>query len=282
MTESAAPMQEPSLEFTPACLNSLRERLLIARGFDCSIYKENYVQRRISIRVRLTCCNSVEEYVDLLDRDDSELECLLKVLTIHVSQFFRNPSTFEKLADSILPSLFARCAAAGHPLTIWSVGCAGGEEPYSLAIILLSRFAAEMKNVPVRLLASDVDASVLEAAERGLYLPERLKDVPQKVLERFFEEDDGRLRLSDEVKRMVTFSRADLFDASPYPVSDLILCRNVLIYFEREEQERVIHRFAEALSEEGLLVIGRSETLWGEMRRRFDSICPVERIYRKR
>lgn len=282
MTESAAPMPETTLEFPPECLTALRELLLSARGFDCSIYKEKYVLRRISIRVRLTCCTSVEEYVGLVARDGDELDRLLKVLTIHVSQFFRNPTTFEKLADSILPPLFARCAAERRPLTIWSVGCAAGEEPYSLAIILLSRFTAEMKEVPVRLLASDVDASVLETAGEGRYLPERLKDAPQEVREHFFSEESGHFRLNDEVKRIVAFSRADLFDPSSYPESDLILCRNVLIYFEREEQERVIHRFVEALSEGGLLVIGRSETLWGEMRRRFDSICPVERIYRKR
>jgi chemotaxis protein methyltransferase CheR len=251
------------------------------RGFNLDIYKNKCIKRRIAIRIRKTGCASAREYGELLMSDAGEPDLLVKVLTIHVSQFFRNPSTFEKLREEIFPYLFSRCESAGRDsLKLWSVGCAGGEEPYSIALILKESFASPMTRTRVSILATDVDQEVLETAQTGVYREERLVDVPPETRERWFTPEEGNFRLAQEVKDMVTFRRSDLFDIDSLTDSDLILCRNVLIYLERDHQVKILKRFAEALHGGGVLVLGKAETLVGESRRSFQTICPIERIYR--
>jgi chemotaxis protein methyltransferase CheR len=252
-----------------------------SRGFNLDIYKNKCIKRRIAIRIRKTGCASAGEYGELLMNDAGETDQLLKVLTIHVSQFFRNPSAFEKLKNDVLPYLFSRCEQEGRSsLIIWSVGCAGGEEPYSLALILKESFATAMMRTEVGIIASDVDREVLEMAQSGVYREERLIEVPPETKERWFTPEGKDFRLAQEIRDMVTFRRSDLFDIDSVPDSDLILCRNVLIYLERDHQEKILMRFAKALSGGGVLVLGKSETLVRESRRHFQTICPIERIYR--
>ncbi len=252
-----------------------------SRGFNLDIYKNKCIKRRIAIRIRKTGCASAQEYGELLMNDAGEPDQLLKVLTIHVSQFFRNPSAFEKVKNDVLPYLFSRCEKEGrNSLIIWSVGCAGGEEPYSLALLLKESFASAMMRTEVGIIASDVDREVLEMAQSGLYREERLVDVPPETRSRWFTPEGKSFRLAQEIREMVTFRRSDLFDSDSVPDSDLILCRNVLIYLERDHQEKILMRFAKALSGGGVLVLGKSETLVRESRRYFQTICPIERIYR--
>jgi len=251
------------------------------RGFNLDIYKNKCIKRRIAIRIRKTGCASAREYGELLMGDATEPDFLLRVLTIHVSQFFRNPSTFEKLKKEIFPDLFSRCGNEGREsLKLWSVGCAGGEEPYSLALILKEAFASPMLRTNVSILATDVDGEVLETAQAGLYREDRLAEIPMETRERWFTPEGDNFRLAQEIRDMVTFRRSDLFAVDSMPDSDLILCRNVLIYLERDHQEKILKRFADALREGGVLVLGKAETLVGESRRRFQTICPIERIYR--
>ena len=251
------------------------------RGFHLDIYKDKCIKRRIAIRIRKTGCASAREYGELLMGDATEPDLLLKVLTIHVSQFFRNPSAFEKLKKEIFPCLFARCENEGRDsLKLWSVGCAGGEEPYSLALILKEAFASHIQRTKVSILATDVDQEVLETAQAGVYREDRLAEIPAETRERWFTPEGDNFRLAQEIRDMVTFRRSDLFNIDSMPDSDLILCRNVLIYLERDHQEKILKRFADALHEGGVLVLGKAETLVGESRRRFQTICPIERIYR--
>lgn len=251
------------------------------KNFNIDIYKDKCIRRRISIRIRARRCITAEEYCELVLSDEQELERLLKVLTIHVSNFFRNPSMFSKLATEIFPYLFEREQGdAKGKIRLWSVGCAGGEEPYTLALILKDSFAAKLKKIPVEIIATDVDRLVLDQAIQGFYPEERLKDVAPKLVERYFEKQQGKYRLSGSIRGMVAFCQGDLFDGDHYPKCDLILCRNVLIYFERFQQERIIKRFAEVLGPGGILVLGKSETLVGEARKFFQTVCPFERIYR--
>jgi len=248
-------------------------------GFSLDGYKDKCVKRRISIRVRATQSPSAEAYGALLSRNSSELAHLLRVLTIHVSHFFRNPSTFEKLAYEILPLVLReRCLDRG--IRVASLGCASGEEPYSLALIMKEQFPELVLRGEVSIEASDVDALTLEQAQQALYHPDRLNEVPPDLLRRWFSREGERYRLSPEVRDLVKFSRADLNDEPAAPPCDLILCRNVLIYFERGRQETILNRFADTLGPGGILVLGKSESLFASARRRFRTICPVERIYR--
>lgn len=259
----------------------IRGILKSIKGFNLDIYKDKCIRRRIAIRIRATHCRSAEEYGEILRQKADEPDQLLKVLTIHVSQFFRNLPTFEKLRTEIIPYLFELRDANGRGrLTFWSVGCASGEEPYSLALILKEFFPKESVRERVDILATDVDTNILEAARLGIYGEERLAEVPETIRNRWFRKQDGQYHLLPEIKEMTDFIKSDLADRDSFPECDLILCRNVLIYFERQHQEKILNGFADVLRKGGILVMGKSETLFGTIRARFQTICPIERIYR--
>ncbi|MBU5614306.1 CheR family methyltransferase [Geomonas azotofigens] len=252
-------------------------RILKARsGFTLDGYKDKCVKRRIHIRVRATHSPSPEAYGELLTQSTAEQDHLLRVLTIHVSHFFRNPTVFAKLGEEILPQLLDE----RERLRALSVGCAGGEEPYTLALLMKDRFANAVAAGRVSIVGVDVDNAILEQAREGLYHPDRLAEVPPGIRERCFAPEGGRYRLCDEIRGQVLFEHADLNHRQGWDPCELILCRNVLIYFERERQETILNGFADALSPGGYLVLGKAETLFGTARKRFRTICPVERIYR--
>jgi chemotaxis protein methyltransferase CheR len=271
----------PPFEISAEEFGLIRETLRNLRQFNLDAYKDKCVKRRIAIRVRATYCASASEYCQLLLAQESEVDKLLKVLTIHVSQFFRNRSAFDKLRQEIIPYLFSIARQHGrNEVKCWSVGCASGEEPYSLGLLFAEHFAAQTMQIPVLIQGTDVDEGTLAAARLGVYTEERLVELPETFRERYFHEKQGKYRLAEEIRRLVTFNQGDLFHAETYQESDLILCRNVLIYFEREQQEQVIRNFARVLRPGGVLVLGKSESLFGESRRYFQTVCPVERIYR--
>lgn len=281
-TRAAHAGDEIPLDFPDHALERVREILRSRRSFDIGSYKDKYLKRRIAIRARATHSATAEDYCDLVARSERELDLLLKGLTIHVSQFFRNRPTFEKLREEVLPMLFERLRREGRDqTTFWSVGCASGEEPYSLAIILKDSFGDELQKFKVSLVATDINEGILDAARVGAYPPERLAELPAGVRERYFSPQGGRFVLVPAVRAMVEFRRGDLFDPAVALESDLILCRNVLIYFERDEQARILQGFASSLRTGGVLVLGKAETLVGEVRQRFATLCPMERIYQK-
>lgn len=275
----SAPHTPPVAEIGEEELLVIQRLLLEQRGFRLDGYKDKCVRRRISIRIRANHCATAREYCTLLQESEVELDRLLKVLTIHVSQFYRNPPTFEKLKNEVLPSLMRRCRQERTPLRLWSVGCAGGEEPYTLAMVLRDLMPF-FPGTDVEIVATDIEAQVLAAARQGSYVEERLAELPPPFRDAYFTPEAGRYKLKSEILQMVSFHQADMFDTDAYEECDLILCRNVLIYFERVQQERIIRNFARVLRPGGILVLGKSETLFGENRRLFQTICPVERIYR--
>jgi chemotaxis protein methyltransferase CheR len=256
--------------------------LLLKRGFKLNAYKDRCVRRRIAIRIRANHCQTVKEYCTLLLSKKDELDLLLKVLTIHVSQFFRNFATFEKLRREIIPRLFAAARQNGAAeLRFCSLGCASGEEPYTLALILAEHFTREMQATPVSIAAADVDATTLEQAKRGVFSQERLQEMPADYLQRYFSASGAGYQLAPEIMAMVNFSLGDMFDHLLYRDCDLLLCRNVLIYFSREQQEKIFRNIAGVLGRHGFLVLGKSETILGESRALFQTVCPVERMYRR-
>jgi len=218
-------------------------------------------------------------YLKRLEIDRNELDSLLATISIHVSQFFRNPDTFRVIEQKILPDLCRRArAAARGKLTLWSAGCAAGEEPYSLALMVDDLSADDLE---ILVLATDISEPVLETARTGLFDISRMKEIPSPVVDKYFRAEGPHYRLIEPVRKLVEFQHHNIMTDSDYPVADLILCRNVLIYFSRAEQERILLRFAAALPPHGVLVLGRSETMTGENRRYFKSEFPRERIYRR-
>lgn len=260
--------------------SQIRDTLLFHRDFKLDAYKDRCVRRRIAIRIRANHCDSAKDYCNLLISEKAEIDRLLKVLTIHVSQFFRNLSTFEKLREEIIPQLFATARQTGKKrLRFWSLGCSSGEEPYSLALILAEYFAREIEEMPVTIDATDVDASIIQTAEKALYRHDHLLETPINYISRYFIEEDHQYRLIPAITEMVSFRTGEILNSLIYKECDLLLCRNVLIYFAREQQEQVLKDIARVVAKDGFLVLGKSETLLGQSRLHFQTVCPLERIY---
>ena len=247
-------------------------------GMDLRPYKEKYLRRRVAVRLRATGCAGLEEYVALLKREERELERLVLCLTIHVSTFFRNPSTFQAIETEVFPVLFA--ATSKGPLRFRSVGCARGEEPYSLAILVREHLGGMSRRPEVRIEAIDISEKVLSEARGGIYLRSRLKGLDPSLEKKYFVGDDS-CRLVPEIRDMVTFRHGDILTDPPEGTLDFVLCRNLLIYIEREAQEEIVENFSRILRPGGFLALGRTEVLVGSARECFEVVDARERIYRK-
>ncbi|MDI3538116.1 MAG: chemotaxis protein methyltransferase CheR [Bacillota bacterium] len=253
--------------------------ILKRTGIDLSAYKERQMLRRITTLMTSHGISDFSSYLRLLGKDQAAYQEFLEHITINVSEFFRNPERFEELRERFLPELLSRAGGAsgtGHQLKTWSAGCAAGEEAYSLAILLLE--AAPGRSLPV--LATDIDANVLREAEAGRYPASRLKNVPPPVLERYFTQEGDFYTVRPVLRARVHFRRHDLL-RDPFEENfDLILCRNVVIYFTEEAKEKLYARFARALRPGGILFTGSTEQIFQPQRYGLRSIAPFfyERI----
>lgn len=260
----------------------IRRILKTMTGLRLENYKSSCVKRRIAVRMTSVGCDTADQYVDFLLTEKAEAGILAKKLTIHVSKFFRNPSTFAKLKDEVIPDIFSRHRLEGsRSVSMASIGCAAGEEPYTLALILADCFREDLSRFNVSIHGTDIDSGILHLAENAVYGAESLDETPPEVRDRHFTCKDGKYHLDPLVRNMVSFARCDLLRPTCKAATDLILCRNVLIYFERSSQETIISSFAESLREGGFLVLGKTETMMGKARELFHPVCRIERIYRK-
>ena len=217
-------------------------------------YKSNQMMRRLDGYISRSSTPDVEQYCRFLEQDQKEREKLLDFLTINVSEFYRDSSHFEQLQTMILPELLQQNAV----LSIWSAGCSNGAEPYSIAIIL-EKHAPFHKH---RILATDIDRNSLNKAQMGgPYNLNEVRNIPEGLLNKYFSCENGKYWINDRIKQKVEFRHHDLL-LSPYENNfDLIICRNVVIYFS-EEAKRIINTgFFNALKVNGMLFIGATETM---------------------
>jgi len=251
------------------------------RGFKCSSYKEKCLRRRIAVRMRARGVHTFTDYARILDGDNTEFERLLDALTINVTKLFRNWDVYAAMLSKVIPELWQRESPA---IRVWSAGCSSGDEPYSLAI-LFHRYASTLGMLShidrVRILGSDIDRESLAAARRGEFEESDFADTPSDLRARYFSSTHP-YAVADSIRDLVRFERRDLLTDDPPPGHyDLILCRNVLIYFDRQTQERVFDLFHTLLAPGGYLVLGKVETLLGPARARFSAIDARERIFRR-
>jgi chemotaxis protein methyltransferase CheR len=243
-------------------------------------YKESCVKRRIAARIRRSGCPDIAHYIERLSNNPAEGVALAASLMIHVSQFFRNPTMFEALGTRLKP-LFEE-QPTDRVVRCWSMGCSAGEEPYSLAMMLLESYPETVKMNQVEVLATDIDGRTLSLAEAGLYDELALREVSPERRDCFFTWDGKSFRLSTAVLRLVKFRQMDLQQIDAYPLADVVLCRNTLIYFNRSAQEKILHGLADILPQDGILVLGKSESMPGPLRCRFATLDPIERMYCRR
>jgi len=222
-------------------------------------------------------------YLKLVSRDPVERGRLVKALTIHVSQFFRNPSTFRAIQQDVLPTILEKKeAGGGRALRVWSVGCACGEEPYSLAILLVEVGGDVVGKFSTAIYATDIDPDSLSQAREARYYASSLANIPERWRRRYFITDGDACRVIPQIRHLVFFKDHNILNPVPFNRIDLMVCRNVLIYMTEALQERVLTALAEALNPGGYLVLGKVEGLTGTARDLFEAADIAERIYRKR
>lgn len=259
----------------------LTRKISLERGFGCASYKEKCLRRRIAVRMRARGVHTFGDYARILDADQAEYDRLLDVLTINVTKLFRNWDVYAAISERVVPTLWQRETDA---IRVWSAGCSSGQEPYSLAV-LFHRHASKQGMLPqidrVDVLGTDIDRQSLEAAERGEFAESDFAETPDELRRRYFSET-APFTVAGAIRDMVRFERRDLLSApSPFDSCDLIVCRNALIYFDRETQEQIFEKFYKALAPDGFLVLGKVETLLGPVRSRFAAVDARERIFRR-
>lgn len=243
-------------------LDSLETFVLRERGVDCTQYKDTFVRRRLVVRMRATQVGDIAGYLDVLRRDPKEIDALLDALSINLSYFYRDPAVFDVLRYTILdPMLSQRKACKSKSLAVWSAGCAGGEEPYSIAMTLCDLLSSDLPNWNLCIDATDVDIAVLDRAQAGRYSLHSFHDPNAPFVHRYFSRHQDKYHLNPSIRRMVTFRPHDINDPPPRSHYDLVLCRNVLIYFTREHQQKVVRHLVNHLASGGHLVLGMTEML---------------------
>ncbi len=248
------------------------------QNFHLDGYKAHTIKRRMASRMRATGFRDPETYLAILEEDAAERQQLMMALSIHVSSFFRNPSAFRALAREVIPRLRDTARENGAKLRFWSVGCAHGEEPYSLALLYRRQLG---QTGDVAIIGTDISTVALKKARRGSYPLNRLADVSPDLFAKFFGPCGEEYRLAEEIRRAVQFFRHDITADAPFYRADLILCRNLLIYFSRAQQQKIVETLAGALLPGGFLMLGRAETLAPACRSLFHCVNPAERIYRR-
>lgn len=264
-------------------LDKLVAKINEARGIDLALYRRAYLERRVAARLRTLDMHSYRQYADLLDADPEEYNRLLDTLTINVTDFFRDKVVWDALKRRVFHEMIEQKKnGRNRTIRVWSAGCATGEEPYSVAMMLVDLLRDDASRFLVSVLATDLDPAALAAAQKGVYHTDKLKGIPPGYQVRFTKAaGPDQFEIAPEIRRMVRFQRFSLFDDPPIRVVDLIMCRNVFIYFDRDQQAKVLRNFWRSLSRGGYLVLGRSEKLSPEAATLLDPIDGKERIYRK-
>ena len=269
-----------ALQDNPNPLNELFGILLARTQVDFADYKENTVNRRIARRMTALDIDDYDGYVDYCRTNVSEVDALHRYLLISVTRFFRDPEQFDTLETELRNSLENR---GDGPIRVWVVGCATGEEAYSIAITLAEILGGihELAKQNVQIFATDIDQNAIEIARRGVYPIAAAQDVPPDLLEGYFDVGETELKVRPELRAVTLFSHHNVFQDPPFINVDLVSIRNLLIYFNLALQERVLSRLHYAMGNGALLFLGTSETV-GEMGVFFEGRQGADKVYAKR
>ena len=270
-------------------LDEVLDELRRAHGVDFARYRRSFLERRVTHRAASRGCSDPRDYLAILRTMPGESTRLVENILINVTTFFRNPISFQLLAQDVLPALIQRKQEAGKlEMRVWSAGCATGEEAYSIAIQLHEALMGEPKGWTIRIFATDADTSALAQARTALYARDKLQNVMLRVLDRYFVAAGEGYRLISVIRDLVQFSEQDLTSPtahapadSVFGTFDLVLCRNVLIYFSRELQEGVLDLLCKSMAVGGYLMLGESESLDERRRHYLRTVDSMNRIYQR-
>ncbi|HEY2766232.1 MAG TPA: CheR family methyltransferase [Pseudonocardiaceae bacterium] len=250
-----------------------------ARGFDFTGYKRSSLMRRVDRRMAQIGMTDYSEYLDHLQVRSEEFVDLFNTILINVTGFFRDADAWDFLGTEVVPQLLDS-KAPGEPIRVWSAGCASGEEAYSLAILFTEALGPEQFRERVKIYATDVDEESLTQARHASYSTQDVRGIPQELLGRYFECSGNRYLFRKDLRRVVIFGRNDLVQDAPISRIDLLVCRNTLMYFNAETQARILARFHFALSDVGVLFLGKAEMLLSHSKI-FQPVDLKRRVFRK-
>lgn len=269
-------------------IQSILEFLYNERGLDFKGNRISMLERRMNKRLLSSGKENFKEYFEYLRNEQIEIDNLIDVLTINVSRFFRDSLSFKYITKIIIPSVTQRKINSKDSLRIWSAGCSFGEEPYSMAIIINEFLRKEEASVLLNIFATDIDKKALIRAAKGCYNFESIKHLQYIFLDRYFTQEGDQFILDPEIKKMVQFSFHDLLDKKRFapPDSifgefDIVLCRNVLIYLNREYQKIVFRKLYRSLKPNGYLILSEAEVPVKEFYHKFRRENKFCKIYRK-
>ena len=243
-------------------------------------FKRGGIKRKVERRIRDLGLATFENYLPIIKSDPEEKSRLSQILTVTITRFFRDKRVFDILESSIIPVISHRKGAGD--LKIWSIGCANGEEPYSVSMLWNEKFEKIFPRIHLVILATDINGNLLERAKEGRYKKSSLKEVPEGMARRFFRMENGFYVLDRSIRESVEFKRHDIIHEEPSSGMDIIFSRNLAFtYFSKECQLSVLKKIAAGLKEDGYLIIGKDESLPLTYPTLFVPIFPIEKIYQK-
>lgn len=229
-------------------------------GLQWRLFDRRGVKRKVERRLAQLGLLDFETYLTRIESDPSEQVYLSKILTVTISRFFRDRAVFDTLQTSILPAILSN--SEKHDLKIWSIGCASGEEPYSLSLLWKEKFEKDFPKIHLSILATDIDEKMIERAKEGRYKKSCLQEVPESILKRYFRVENEFYILDQMIRDSVEFKNQNVFEDEPFAGMDVVFCRNLAFtYFSKGFQVKVLRKISASLNERGYLVIGKDETL---------------------
>ena len=242
-------------------------------------FQRKGVKRKVERRIIEVGLSHFDEYLLKVQKDPEERSYFSKILTVTISRFFRDNTVFHLLETSIIPEIIKK---QSDELKIWSIGCANGEEPYSFSLLWKEKFEKVYPSLPLSILATDIDAKMIERAKEGRYRKSTLKEVPEEIIQKYFRIENGFFVLDGAIREGVAFKKHDIIHEAPFSGMDIIFCRNLAFtYFSKECQIDVLKKIYPSLNGKGYLIIGKDESLPLTYPALFVPIFPTERIYQK-
>ena len=236
--------------------SQFKEKILRKTGINLSSYKEAQMKRRIESLASRNGFNDLLDYYAMIDKNKEKFDEFINFMTINVSEFFRNPEQWSIVETKLFPTLLQK----NKDIKVWSAACSTGEEPYTITMIL-SRLMPLNK---ITVDATDIDDGAMAKAKAGVYAQSSLKNVPKDLKEKYFKQNaDGKFEISNEIKSRVQFKKHNLLKDSYIDKCDLIVCRNVMIYFTDEAKSEIYQKFSNSLKPDGVLFVGSTEPIIG-------------------
>jgi chemotaxis protein methyltransferase CheR len=260
--------------------NFLVRKISKSSGIILAGYRDSYLRRRIDLRMKAVGADNYTTYSGLLEKNQNEMKEVINALTVNVTEFMRDKTPFMFFREEILPDIMERKQKSKSNLVrVWSAACSNGEEPYSIGICSKDVLPEAWS---VSIYATDIDENCLKHASQGIYSKEQIKNLDPSLIKKYFEPAGEGFKIRSIPKLSIRFQKHDL--TSEPPISkhfDAVFCRNVMIYFNESQKIKMLNDFYNSLSDDGYLIIGKSETLPVEIRGLFTPVSVKEKVFKK-